>query len=174
MGSSGAPFGAVFGHFEAPQKRSNTKQKVERTRHPHFSRMSLAKSLFSSVGVSKQALRIAIFWRMSQAKRPFPSIRAISRPISTSPFSEDVSGESLIFDIKRLKTKLSRSHFLEDVSGKTAILGGTYPDKNGKRRFSEIACARAHPFAPNTHVCTWGAVARLPCMPRWLPLVACA
>ena len=141
--------------LKPPQERSNTKQKVERTRHPHFSRMSLAKSLFSSVGVSKQALRIAIFSRMSQAKRPFPSIRAISRPISTSPFSEDVSGETPIFDIKRLKTKLSISHFLEDVSSKTAILGGTFPDKNGKRRFSEIACARAHPFAPNTHVCTW-------------------
>ena len=99
---------------------------------------------------------------MSQAKRPFPSIRAISPPISTSPFSEDVSGETPIFDIKRLKTKLSRSHFLEDVSGKTAILRGTYPDKNGKRRFSELACARADGFAPNTHVCTWGAVAGLP------------
>ena len=125
MGSSGAYFGTVFDHFEALLERSKTKPKVEHPRHLDFSRMSLAKSLFSSVGISKQALRIAIFWRMSQAKRPFPSIRAISRPISTSPFSEDVSSETPIFDIKRLKTKLSRSHFLEDVSGEIAILRGT-------------------------------------------------
>ena len=104
LGSSRAYFGTVFDNFEALLERSKTKPKVEHPRHLDFSRMSLAKSLFSSVGISKQALRIAIFWRMSQAKRPFPSIRAISRPISTSPFSEDVSGETPIFDIKRLKT----------------------------------------------------------------------
>ena len=99
---------------------------------------------------------------MSQAKRPFPSIRAISRPISTSPFSEDVSGETPIFDIKRLKTKLSRSHFLEDVSGKTAIFWGTFPDKNGKRRFSELACARTRMFTQRGVYVHGGAVAGLP------------
>ena len=64
--------------------------------------------------------------------------------------------------------------FFEDVSSETVVLRETYPDKNGKRRFSELACARAHGVAPNTHVCAWGAVAGIPFMPRWLPLVAYA
>ena len=143
-------------------------------RYLQFSRMSRARAPLIRKDVRKELLRHSILWRMSQAKRPFPSIRAISPPISTSPFFEDVSGESFIFYIRRPKNKSSKISVFRDVSSETAISGGTYPDKNGKRRFSEIACARAHPFAPNTHVCTWGAVARLPCMPRWLPLVACA
>ena len=109
--------------------------------------MSRAKSLFSSVAVSKRALRTASFSRMSRAKRQFHSIRAISRPTSTSHFSEDVSSESLIFHVKRLEAIPSTSQLFEDVSSETAVLGGTYPDKNGKRRFSEFACARAHGFA---------------------------
>ena len=39
---------------------------------------------------------------------------------------------------------------------------GTYPDKNGKRRFSEFAFARAHGLAPRKTVRTWGAVAETP------------
>ena len=41
-----APFGAVLGHFDALLERSKTKQKVKRSRHPDFTRMSRAKSLF--------------------------------------------------------------------------------------------------------------------------------
>ena len=74
-----APFGAVFGHFDALLERSKTKPKVERTRHLDFSRTSRAKSLFSSVAVSKRALRTASFSRMSRAKLPFLNIRAIPR-----------------------------------------------------------------------------------------------
>ena len=62
LGSSEAPLSrAVFGHFEAILKRPKTKRKVERTRHLDFSRMSRAKSLFSSVDASKKALRSVIF-----------------------------------------------------------------------------------------------------------------
>ena len=34
--------------LKPPQERSNTKQKVDRTRHPHFSRMYQAKASFSA------------------------------------------------------------------------------------------------------------------------------
>ena len=79
LGSSEAPFRAVFGHFEALQERSKTKPKVEHPRHLDFSKMSRAKSPFSSSGVSKQALRSAVFSKTSRAKRPFLNIRAIPR-----------------------------------------------------------------------------------------------
>ena len=79
LGSSEAPFRAVFGHFEALQERSKTKPKVEHPRHLDFSRMSRAKSLISNLDVSEQALRTVVFSRTSRAKRPFLNIRAIPR-----------------------------------------------------------------------------------------------
>ena len=97
LGVLWAPFGAVLGHFEVLQERSNTKQKVERTRNADFPRMSRAELLLSSFDVSKRALQTVIFQRMSRAKRPFPNIRAMSRPIATYHFFEDVSSESPMF-----------------------------------------------------------------------------
>ena len=52
--------------------------------------------------------------------------------------------------------------FFEDVSSETVVLRETFPDNNGKRRFSERACARAHGDAPDAHVCAWDAVAVIP------------
>ena len=80
---------------------------------------------------------------------PIPENSLISRAISTSHFFEDVSSESLVFNRKGLEKARSTSHFFEDVPNETAEKGGTYPDKNGKRRFSELAFARAHGFAHN-------------------------
>ena len=87
---------------------------------------------------------------------------SVSAATSTSQFFEDVSSESLVFNRKGLETARSTSHFFEDVPSETAEQGGTYPDKNGKRRFSEFAFARAHGLAPRKTVRTWGAVAETP------------
>ena len=93
---------------------------------------------------------------------PIPENSLISRAISTSQFSEDVSSESLFFNRKGLEKARSASHLFEDVPSETAEKGGTYPDKNGKRRFSELAFARAHGLAPRKTVRTWGAVEETP------------
>ena len=129
LGSSGAPFGAVFGHFEALLERSKTKPKVERTRHLDVSRMSRAKSLFSSVDASKEALRTAILSRMSRAKRPFSTLRLISRLTLASNVLEDVSSETLIFNITRLKTTLATSSFFRGRLERNAHFGGNPPSK---------------------------------------------
>ena len=63
-----------------------------------------------------------------------------------SHFFEDVSSGSLTFDVRCLKTSPSRSQFFEDVCSETAVLGGTFPDKNGKRRLSKLACAHTRMF----------------------------
>ena len=74
---------------------------------------------------------------MSRAKRPFSTQNVLKQYLPTSPFFEDVSRE-------------------------TAILGGTFPDKNGKRRFSELACARTRMFTQRGVYVHGGAVAGLP------------
>ena len=131
-------------------------------RYLQFSKMSRPRAPIMTKDVRKELLRHFMFWRMSQAKRPFLGIRTISRQISTSPFFEDVCSGSLIFNIKRPKTTSPRSQFFEDVSGEIAILRGTFPDKNGKRRFSELACARTRMFTQRGVYVHGGAVAGLP------------
>ena len=59
---------------------------------------------------------------------------------------EDVSSGSFIFDVRRIKTTLSTTHFFKDVSRETAVLRGAFPDKNGKRRLSKLACAHTRMF----------------------------
>ena len=93
---------------------------------------------------------------------PIPENSLISRATWISHFCEDVSSGSLTFNVRRLKTTPSASQFFEDVPSETAILRGTYPDKDGKRRFSELAFARARRLAPRKTVRTWGAVAETP------------
>ena len=93
---------------------------------------------------------------------PIPENSLISRAISTSHFFEDVSSESLVFNRKGIRNARSTSHFFENVPSETAEKRGTYPDKDGKRRFSELAFARARRLAPRKTVRTWGAVAETP------------
>ena len=159
LGSSEASFRAVFGHFEALQERSKTKPKVEHPRHLDFSRMSRAKSLFSSVGASKQALRTAVFLKMSRAKTEFLNIRAIPR----IHFFDDVSSETIIFNIKRLRTTLSTSSFFRGRLERNAHFWGEPIRTITGSAASQSLRARAPADLHATrHGCTWGADAGLP------------